>query len=123
MDRASAAVLLRCLRATGKAQGQADEDASLPSLQSRISISPARCTFLLQRLPSIDVPLPEGCPLASLRRPSMCSNGRPSSCADPKENQNCSLLIFICVTEKRSEDNCKNLARKFAGRGGIKPGQ
>jgi len=65
MDRASAAVLLRCLRAKGEAQGQTDEDASLPSLQSRISISPARCTFLLQRLPAVEVPSREGCPLAS----------------------------------------------------------
>ncbi len=32
------------------------------SAEDRISISPARCTFLLQRLPAIDIP--EGCPLA-----------------------------------------------------------
>jgi hypothetical protein len=81
MDRASAAVLLQCLRAKGKAQSQTDEDASLPSLQSRISISPARCTFLLQRLPAIDVPSPEGRPLARCTRPSWrpvipSSNGR-----------------------------------------------
>jgi len=69
MERASAAILLRCLRAKDKAQSQTDEDAYLPSLQSRISISPARCTFLLQRPPAIDVPpSPEGCRLARCKR-------------------------------------------------------
>jgi len=72
MERASAAILLRCLRGKGKAegqtdkpQGQTDEDACLPGLQKRISIIPARCTFLLECVPAIDVPPPEP-PLARL---------------------------------------------------------
>src|SRR6266700_269460 len=94
MERASAAILLRCLRGKGKAegqtdkpQGQTDEDASLPGLQSRISITPVRCTFLLQRLPAIDIPSPEGCPLAPsqaavVEAVSFHQSDAPSSCTN-----------------------------------------
>ncbi len=122
MERASAAILLRCLRGKGKAegqtdkpQGQTDEDACLPGLQKRISIIPARCTFLLECVPAIDVPPPEP-PLARLLVASVEAvyfhrSDAASSCTNR-------FSPSSALQKSDLKQTAKNRPRMFASRGG-----